>query len=304
MAGKDRTAQQEAQRRAGQQRMRQRVGPSGSCGAGSGTRRSKRRRPTGAARNERTPHEAEVGEGRNQDVVQHRRWIGSGALAQRHVAGVGMLVPGLGHGPGAQQVLGRQHALCRPGCPPSSRASSRLLGKSRRNLVEVVQHADHSAVFGRASARSAPSGQRRSWRRSRRTARPAAPGQRPAAAAAQTARAGTDRPTKCRSADVPKPPRPTASMACWAIVDIDRLSRAEAAKARPAAEQHGVEHRDREGAIDLGLLRQVGNALGRAFDAAPRCAARAPAAPQERALPAPLGPTMAVISPAGISADT
>ncbi len=51
------------------------------------------------------------------------------------------------------------------------------------------------------------------------------------------------------------------------VVQVGRLGRPEAAEARPAAEQDGVEHRDREGAVDLGLLRQVGDALGRALDA-------------------------------------
>jgi hypothetical protein len=52
------------------------------------------------------------------------------------------------------------------------------------------------------------------------------------------------------------------------VVDVGRPGGAEAAETRPAPEQHGVEHRDREGAIDLGLLRQVGDAPGRALDAA------------------------------------
>jgi len=43
---------------------------------------------------------------------------------------------------------------------------------------------------------------------------------------------------------------------------------AEGAEARPAAEQHRVEHRDREGAVDLRLLRQVGDAPRAAFDPA------------------------------------
>ena len=63
------------------------------------------------------------------------------------------------------------------------------------------------------------------------------------------------------------------------IVDVDVLGRAKAAEARPAAEQHGVEHRDREGAVDLGLLRQVGDALGRRIRCGPRCAARDRARP-------------------------
>ena len=68
------------------------------------------------------------------------------------------------------------------------------------------------------------------------------------------------------------------------------LELAEAAEARPAAEQHRVEHGDREGAVDLGLLRQVGDAPGRAFDAAFDVRHQPKQRLQERALARAVGP--------------
>src|ERR1044071_8385732 len=76
----------------------------------------------------------------------------SGALAQRHVtpryvAGAGVLVPGLGHGAGTQQVLGRQHALRRTGIDQLARQQE-AVGEVAAHLVEVVQHADHGTSPG------------------------------------------------------------------------------------------------------------------------------------------------------------
>src|SRR5262245_13694439 len=76
----------------------------------------------------------------------------SGALAQRrgtpgYVAGAGVLVPGLGHGAGTQQVLGRQDAQRRAGIDQLSRQQE-TVGEVAAHLVEVVQHAHHGALLG------------------------------------------------------------------------------------------------------------------------------------------------------------
>ena len=86
-----------------------------------------------------------------------------------------------------------------------------------------------------------------------------------------------------------KPARPTASIACCASCTSIRGGLAEGAEARPATEQHGVEHRDREGAVDFGLLRQVGDALGRALDAALDAGAQPEQRLEQRALAGAVG---------------
>ena len=171
----------------------------------------------------------------------------------------------------------------------SSRASSRRWGSRAAPARDRAARRRRCAAR-RASAGSPPSGRRRSWNRWRQTARPAARGRRPAAAAARTARAGTGRPRGCRSAVARSPTSPTASMACRASWMSARLGGAEAAEARPAAEQHRVEYRDRERTVDLGLLRQVGDALGRAFDAAFDVRRQPEQRLQERALARAVGP--------------
>ena len=61
------------------------------------------------------------------------------------------------------------------------------------------------------------------------------------------------------------------------------------AEARPAAEQHRVENRNREAAVDLGLLRQVGDSLGRTFDAAFDMRGKTQQRLEQRALAGPVG---------------
>ena len=95
--------------------------------------------------------------------------------------------------------------------------------------------------------------------------------------------------------------RPTASSAWAAAARMARADAAEDADPAPMAELDRIEDRDREAAIDVGLLRQVGD-LG-APDAAP--SSMRPASGRSSptmafssvVLPAPLGPTMAVSEP-------
>ncbi len=197
-----------------------------------------------------------------------------------------MVVPGLGHRPGPQQVLGRQDAGVGP-ASTSSRASSSACGKSRRTWSKSCSTAT-TVRFLPASGGSRPSGRPRSCCRWRRRARRAARDRRPAAAGAQTARAGTGRRTACRSAGVRSPRgRPTRSH------DWRRAGRPawrpETTEARPAAEQDGIEHRDREGTIDLRLLGQVGDPLRRALDAAFHLRRQTDQRLQKRALARPVG---------------
>src|SRR6185503_582354 len=72
------------------------------------------------------------------------------------------------------------------------------------------------------------------------------------------------------------------------IVNVAMAGLAEAAEARPAAEQNGVEHGDREAAVDLGLLRQVGDAARGALDASLDARRQAEQRLEERALARPV----------------
>ena len=199
------------------------------------------------------------------------------ALTQRHVAGVGVLVPGLGHGAGAQQVLGRQHARGRAGIDQLARHQERV-GEVAAHLVEIVQDRDHRALLGAPALDHdhevvdglGIDGGKRLVQQDEIGVLQQQAGEQHALELADRQR--VDRPAlEARQAD--------RFDGVLGIVDVDVLGRAKAAEARPAAEQHGVEHRDREGAVDLGLLRQVGDALGRRIRCGPRCAARDRARP-------------------------
>ena len=199
-----------------------------------------------------------------------------------------MLVPGLGHGAGAQQVVGRQHARRRTGIDQFARQQERV-GEVAPYLVEIMQHHHHRALLGApALDQHHQVGDGLGIDGGKRLVQQDEVGVLQKHAGEQHALELADRERVDRPALEARKPDRLDGVLC--VVEVDRLGGAEAAEARPAAEQHRVEHGDREGAVDLGLLRQVGDAPGRAFDAAFDVRRQPEQRLQERALARAVGP--------------
>ena len=223
-------------------------------------RRSIRNTPIGAGAerqrkgaDQRAAHELEVGERSDEDVVEHRR-------LRRHHAGFRLLVERLAHPPRLQHVLRRQHV--------GGRAPGHRLAREQQRLGEI-----RLAPFrGRAS----------------RPARCAAPHASAAPAPADrrevlasialngssstitrascSSRRANSMRCICPPDSVPigrgsKPVRPTAAIALSDGVAILAADAAEQAFAAPQPHRHHVVDADREAAVDLGDLRQIGDVL-------------------------------------------
>ena len=140
-------------------------------------RRSIRNTPTGAAAererdraDQRAPHELELGEGRDEEVVasstscraaaRHRRRRRRRCARRPHAASYASTMRRA-----LQEVLGGQHlGGRRPRRPARARCSS-VCGKMRLHQVEIVQHGEHGAALRRASGARGRAGRRWSWRR-------------------------------------------------------------------------------------------------------------------------------------------
>ena len=124
---------------------------------------------------------------------------------------------------------------------------------------------------------------------------------RPAAAAARTACAASARPRACRSARPSKPVSPTAAIARSIASRVLAADAAEQAGALPQPHRHHVVDVDREAAVDLGGLRQIGDVLRLETPSRsmrPASGLSTPTMPLNSVdLPAPFGPTTAISAP-------
>ena len=120
---------------------------------------------------------------------------------------------------------------------------------------------------------------------------------RPAAAAARTACAGSARRTACRSAAVLEAGEADGGDRLLHRVAVLAADAAEQAFAAPQPDRHHVVDADREAAVDIRDLRQVGDVLRRdavALDAPGERLMRPTTPLNSVDLPAPFGPTTAV----------
>ena len=217
-----------------------------------------------------------------------------------------MLVPRLGHGAGAQQVLGRQHARPSGRSRPARAPAAALFGKSRRTWSRscstattvrfsarqrwITLHAGRPRSSGSMAANGSSSStqvgvlQQQAREQHALELADRERVDRPALEAGEPDRLdGVLRVVRCRPVAPPCRRRRSATSGRAARCRAPRSGRS--GRSRPAA----AGRRCAWPRTRCGL----------------RCAAPGRAAPcRSVLLPAPLGPTMAVISAAGISAET
>ena len=228
----------------------------GSCGAASGTRRSAPAPSASAKRADQRPaHEGELDEGGDEEVVQRIMPRCAGSRRACVVEGLAHAARAAGSRPSAPRRSGpRRPARAPAAALRGSRARTRSRSCStattvRRSPCQRRTSSSRSAVVLASIAVNGSSSRitRASCSSSRaNSARCICPPDRDADRRAPRSRAGRRRRSRARSA--------------CAVVAPDA---AEQAGAPPQAHGHHVVDADREGAVDLGDLRQVGDVAAR-----------------------------------------